>query len=182
MCLGIPLLGAVLSIAQAGVGFIAAQQQADAQNAAAEQNRVNAVAAANDRYASIQHQTLQEREAASQKLFQARIDGLRQRATTKVAAGEAGQIGPSVTGLSVDALLSDQRAQLARSEEAIQTNFDIKADHARGELEATYHNTVGRINSVRRAASPSLLPFLIQGAAGAVNAYKPTGAQYAGTA
>lgn len=156
-------LGAVLSIAQAAVGFAAAQQQADEQNAYYEQNRRAAVAAANDRYASLSNKTLQEREAASQELIQQKIEGMQKKATAAVSAGEGG-----VTGLSVNALLADFEGQMARRAEATRTNFKIKQQHNADEMVATYHNTVGRINSVRQASNPSPLPFILQGLGGAL--------------
>jgi hypothetical protein len=170
MCVGLPIVGALLSIGQAAVGFMGAQQAANEQNAYHERNRVAAVAAAGDKYASLNNQTLQHREAASDELLQKRIDALKARATAKVASGEAG-----VTGLSVNALLADFVAQQSRQEQAVQTNYEIRKMANYDEAVATYHHTIGRINSVRTAASPSILPFILQGIGGAVNAHKPAG-------
>ena len=154
-------IGAILSIAQAAVGFAAASQQAAAQNAAYEQNRLNAIAAANDKYASISRRAVQEKEAASQKLLEKRIQGVKQRAQGKQAAAEAG-----VTGLSVAALMQDFEAQALRGEAAIITNFENKQTYLADEMDATYHQTVARIYSVRPAAKPSPIGFILQGLGG----------------
>lgn len=172
MCIAaIPAIGAIISLAQGVMGFAAASQEAAAQNAYHEQNRLNAIAAANDRYASLNNKTLQEREAASQELFEKQQEAMKARATAAVSAGEAG-----VSGLSVDALMGDFLAQQGRQSAAIQTNFEIKKQYNVDEAEATYHNTVGRINSVRKAAKPSPIPFILQGIGGAVGAFSKTGA------
>lgn len=166
MCIAaMPLIGAVLSIAQAGAGFAAANQQANEQNAYYERNRQAALASMRDRYASLSYNTSQEREAASQKLFQKRIEALKAKSKAATAAGEGG-----VTGLSVDALLSDFEAQEGRNLEAIHTNYEIKKQHNVDEGVSTLHNTIGRINSVRQASKPSALPFVLQGLGGAIGA------------
>lgn len=151
-------LGIIAGIGQAIAGYAAASQQAAEQNAYYEQNRKAAIAAANDRYASIANNTLQHRESASADILQKRIDALKAKATAITAAGEGG-----VTGLSVDALLGDLQAQHDRQVESIRINYDIKKQGNQDEAVATYHNTIGRINSVRQASKPSPLPFIFQG-------------------
>jgi hypothetical protein len=163
MCIAaLPLLGMIASIGQAAVGFMAASQQAAEQNAYHEANRKAAVAAASDKYASQQNRILQEREAASQELFEKQITAMKARATAVTSAGEAG-----VTGLSVDALENDLLAQQGRQMQAIQTNWDIKQAHQADEMQSTYHQTVARINSVRKAVAPSPLGFIFQAIGGA---------------
>lgn len=154
-------LGIIASIGQAAAGYAAANQQAKEQNAYAESNRRAAVAANNDKYASIQNNTLQHREAAAQELFEKRIAAMRAKATAAVAAGEGG-----VSGLSVAALEQDLGAQLGRQEAAIQTNYEIKKMGNYDEAVASYHNTIGRINSVRAAAKPSPVGFIFQALGG----------------
>jgi hypothetical protein len=171
MCIAaLPLLGAVMSIAQAGVGYAAASQQAKEQNAYYERNRQAALAAMRDKYASIQNNTLQEREVASQELLTKRIEAVQKRSTAMVAAGDKG-----TTGLSVDALWQDFAAQQARQANAILTNYQNKKERNMDEGEAAYHNTIGRINSVRQAAKPSAAAFMIQGLSGAVGAIGKAG-------
>lgn len=159
-----------MSIAQAGVGFAAASQQANEQNAYYERNRQASLAAMRDRYASINNNTLQEREAASMELFEKNREALLQRAQAMTAAGEAG-----VTGLSVNALYRDQAGQQARRVASIMTNYNIKKQRNEDEAIATYHNTIGRINSVRQAASPSAAGFILQGIGGALGAFSRPG-------
>jgi hypothetical protein len=166
MC--VAALPAILAIGQGIAGFAGASGEASAQNAYYNQNRRAAIAAANDRYASLNNKTLQERAQASAELLQKQTEALKARATATASAGEAG-----VTGLSVDALQTDFLAQQGRQSEAIEVNFETARANNADEAVATYHNTIGRINSVRTAAKPSPIPFILQ-AAGA--AFKKPGA------
>ena len=174
MCVAtIPALGIIASIGQAVVGFAAASQAAAEQNAYWEENRRAAIQAANDRYAALAYQTLQEREKASQELFEKQIEAMKARATAAVSAGEAG-----VTGLSVDALMQDFLAQQGRQFQAIKTNYEIRKQYNYDEAVAYYHHTIGRINSVRRASKPSPLPFVFQALGGIAGAYRSPGTYY----
>ena len=160
MC--VAAIPAALAIAQAGVAYLGARGEASATNAYYKQNRAAAIAAASDRYAALNNNTLQEREKASQELFEKQREALITRSTAAVAAGEGG-----VTGLSVDALMGDLLAQQGRQTFAIETNYEIKKQHNVDEGLATYHNTISRINSVRKAAKPSPIPYILQGIGGA---------------
>lgn len=171
MCaMALPLLSAGLSIGQAAVGYGAATQQANAQNAAWQSNFNAAVAAQSDRYASINNNTRQERLSASEELMTKRLEAIRAEATARVAAGESG-----VTGLSTNALLGDYVARQGRQEDAIATNYEIKRDHNADELVATNHQAIARVNSMQRAAPVSALPFVFQAAGGVLGAFTKTG-------
>ena len=175
MCIAaLPALGVIASIGQAVVGFAAASQAAAEQNAYYEANRRAAIQAANDRYAALAYQTLQEREKASQELMEKQIEAMKARATAAVSAGEAG-----VTGLSVDHLMGDLLAQQGRQFQAIKTNYEIRKQYNADEAVAYYHQTISRINSVRRASKPSPLPYIFQGLGGAVGAFQRPGVTYA---
>ena len=168
--MAMPLIGAALSIGQAAAGYGAASKQAAEQNAYYEQNRLNAIQAANDKYAALAKNTIDERAASSQQLIQKRIEALKARSKAATAAGEGG-----VTGLSVDAMLSDYEAQEGRQLEAIHTNFDLKKQRNADEATNAYHQAIGRINSVRQASKPSALPFILQGIGGAMGAFSKAG-------
>jgi hypothetical protein len=168
--MAMPLIGAALSIGQAAAGYGAASKQASEQNAYYEQNRLNAVAAANDRYAALAKNTIDEKMSSSQQLIQKRIEALKARSKAAVAAGEGG-----VTGLSVEAMLGDYEAQEGRQLEAIHTNFDLKKQRNVDDANNAYHNTINRINSVRQASKPSALPFILQGLGGAMGAFSKAG-------
>lgn len=145
MCLPMAgaLIGAALSIAQMNAQAQAQYEQKEAANRQYTQNRQNAIVAANDKYASIGNKAVQERHAASTKLFQQRIDNVKKKAAAVVAQGEGG-----VTGLSLAAVMQDKLAQSARQENSIITNYDYKLGSLYDEADASYHDAVNRINSV----------------------------------
>ena len=161
------IIGAVLSVAQAAVGFAQQQQAADDQNAYFESNRRASVVAGTDRYASLNNQLLQKREAAAAEMFNKRIEAMKARSTAKVSAGEA-----NVTGLSVNALMDDLDRQHARQLAAIKRNYEFDRNNTEDELVATRNNTISRINSVRQARGPSGAAFALQAAGGVLGAFK----------
>jgi hypothetical protein len=164
MCIGIgAALGAVLSIGQAMASYSSAAAQAEDQNRYHEQNRRNAVRAAADRYSALARKADQEDAAASQKMVEKRVEGLQAKSKAKAAAATS-----NVTGLSVNALLADFEAQQARGEAAINLNLETRRKSLEDEADATYHNTISRINSVRTARKPSPLGYILQGLGGAM--------------
>lgn len=170
MCLALaPLLG----IAQFAVGAMSAvagyqqqKQQADQQN---EFYAANAKAANQAAIAAYQNQQIemnQKLASADQSITERRIEALKARGTARDAAGAAG-----VTGLSVDALVNDYYGVEGRGVDSVMTNFDMERQNIIAQMDATYHNTTARINSVQRAAEPSFLGAAIRIAGSAVGAF-----------
>lgn len=164
MCL--PVIAAVAAVGQAAVGYAAAKQQADEQNAFYQENAVAARTAAVNSYQNLQIRQEQERAAADQKAQENAIEALKARGRAQVAAGESG-----VTGLSIDALVGDLFQQEGRNWLAIDTNLQMTEGNIRTEMDNVKANAQGRINSVQRASSPSPLPFIFQGLSGAVGSF-----------
>lgn len=162
MCLAaLPVLGMALSIAGGVAGYQQAKQQADAQNQMYRDNARDANKAAESQYAAIEHRAVQERTATEQKLFESNVDALKARSQARTAAGDAG-----VTGLSVNALLGDLWSQQSRRDDASIQNYETAQSDAAAQMDQVKSQTQSRINSVQRAKSPSMLPFLIGGLAG----------------
>lgn len=155
-----------LSALSSASAFAGASQQAADQNALYQSNAsASTVALATD-YANLGVKSVQERQAASQKKFDTSLDALKARSTAWTAAGEAG-----VTGLSVDALVGDYFAAEGRQRQAIDTNNQMTQANIRAEMDSAQATAQNRINSVQQARSPSMLPFMISGLSGAVNAF-----------
>jgi hypothetical protein len=157
------------SVAGAGMGFMQAQQQADAQNAYYQANAKAARSAAIQEYANVQNSGIQQRNADEQKKLETAISGLRARGKVREAAGSAG-----VTGLSVDALVNDYYGQEGRQQDAIDQNYEIVRGNIQSQMDSIKSQTVARINSVPTAQEPSFAPFVLRGLSGIVSA----GAQY----
>ena len=161
MCIAaIPI---ILSIAQAGMSFAAASQQADDQNARAESNRRASVAAANDHYAAVNAQTVADRQTTSDKMLATQSKGLREAGTVRAAAA-----GSGFTGLSVAALEQDHWGQAQRDYGTLAGNYEAQRFHNQMDNEGYYHHTISRINSVPYAANPSPIPYLLSGLGGAM--------------
>lgn len=156
MCIAIgAVLGAALSIAQMGMSMQAQNEQKAAANAQYEKNRTAAISAAGHRYAQIGATSEGEREKALQKIFNDRVEYIKKRSTQIVSNGEGG-----ITGISSANLISDFAAQQARIESATQTNWHYKLASLKDEAIATYHDMVGRINSVTPGTPvPGFTPF-----------------------
>lgn len=121
----IPVAAAMLiaTVVSTAVSF---QQQsaarADQKALRAEQTlRANEAAVAN--YDQITLRRTQEQEAASQKVFENRLESLQTTATAQVAADEAGVSGPSV-----DAFLRQLYGREARFNESVSINLENTQD------------------------------------------------------
>lgn len=167
MCVAaLPLLSMGLSIAGGVASYSAAKSQAEQQNQMYRDNARDANKAAENQYAALQHKSIQERNAAGQKLFETNIDALKARSQARTAAGDAG-----VTGLSVNSLINDLWSQQGRRDDATMQNYETARDDAYAQMDQVKANTQSRINSVQRAKSPSILPFIIGGVANGLSAF-----------
>ncbi len=168
MCVAaiVAVTSAALSIAGSMAQYSAASQAAKDQNEYYLANAKASQQAAVNEYAALQNKQVQEKVASSQQLFQQNVEALQARSSAAAAAGDAG-----VSGLSVDALVGDYFAQQGRRAEALDTQYQMTAGNIRAEMEQTEAKAQSRINSVQRANPPSIVPFLISGASGAVNAF-----------
>ncbi|TCR92577.1 hypothetical protein [Rhizobium sp. BK376] len=77
MCDPVSLASLAIGAASQVTSFMGATQQAKTQNQLAENNRIEANAAASDQYAAIQNRMLQEKAAASRDLEDANQQTLR---------------------------------------------------------------------------------------------------------
>lgn len=170
MCLAMaPLLG-IASFASSTMGAVAQYQQesqvAQQQNAFYVQNANAANDAARAAYANQNNQIDQARASADQNVFERRVQALKARGTAQNAAGEAG-----VTGLSVDALMSDYSAAEGRGVDSVDTNFNTERENILAQMQATQSQTTARINGVQRVQPPSFLGAAVRIAGGALNAF-----------
>lgn len=168
MCVDpITAIGIGLSLAQGVAGYAQAQAQVDAQNQQAEQNRLNSLQAMRDEQSSLQRKLSQEKAASSTEMFKDQIAAAKAASQASVAANEAG-----VTGMSVDALLGDIKAQYGRQNDALDSNYQMSKASISDELVQTHNRAKSRIDSVPYAADASPFPFLIGAASGILKEYK----------
>jgi hypothetical protein len=109
-----------------------------------EENYQLSVQSANAQYRALQDRSSQEGEAATQKTLEQAREGAAARSRALAAAGEAG-----VSGLSVNALLTDFMGQEARYRESVATNLGYSKDQLASEMEGVRAQAQGRIASIQ---------------------------------
>ncbi|CAA2141610.1 hypothetical protein [Hyphomicrobium sp. ghe19] len=151
MCVAaMPLLMFGLSAASAVVGYMGQQQQYAAAAAQKSENDRAAADAARNRYESISKSLSSEQKKASSESMDAQTEALKARSKARVAAGEAG-----VSGLSVDALLSDFSNQEERYLGRIDQNYQTTRAAYQDERTGAYDTARARINSMATPVKPS---------------------------
>lgn len=170
MCVAaVPLLTFALSAASAVAGYMGQQQQYEAQMAQKRENDRAAADSARKRYESIATSLKGEQSKASGEMLDAQTEALKARSKAKVAAGEAG-----VSGLSVDALLSDFSGQEERYLGRIDQNYNTTAAAYQDEREGAYDTARQRINSMATPVKPSFAGAAIRIGQAGIDAYSST--------
>ncbi len=150
MC--VPAAGLALSLLSGVASYAQASAETSAYNAAAKQNSINAVSAANKSYEQNSTRISQEREVALQKKTEQQIEGMKAAATAKVSATEGG-----VAGNTVMAVLGDFYAKQGRFNDAVDNNYQMSRNSLIGERDSIFAQTQNQINSMPPKAKPSPL-------------------------
>lgn len=138
-----------LTVASSAAQVIAQQQAASAQSAANQRQYQNTMQA---RAANLNQANLemsQEREASMQKLEENNLAARAATSTARVSAGESG-----VSGLSVDALLSDLGTKQNRYNSSVVTNYDRAMGAIENQRQNINTNAASQINSLKTPAMP----------------------------
>jgi hypothetical protein len=140
---------AIASVASTVASVSAQQQAASAQTAANQRQYDNTMKAraANLNQTNLMQQ--QEREAGSQQLEQNNMAARAAKSTATVSAGESG-----ISGLSVDALLSDLGTKQNRFNSSVVTNYDNSSMAIANQRENVDINAASQINSLKTPAMP----------------------------
>lgn len=140
---------AIASVASTVASVSAQSQAADAQSAANQRQYENTMRAraANLNQTNLMQQ--QEREAGSQQLEQNNMAARAAKSTATVSAGESG-----ISGLSVDALLSDLGTKQNRFNSSVVTNYDNSSMAIANQRENVDINAASQINALKTPAMP----------------------------
>lgn len=168
MCEPMSIIGFALSAASGMAEMAAQQQAADNQNRLYEQNRLNAIAAFQDKQNAMNNRISQERESAATQQFDNSLDAQKARATNAVAAGES-----NISGNSVEALQRDIFAREQRMNDRIGQQKDWTIAQIQAEKKGQSYEALDRINSVRRAEQPNFIGGMLKIAAGGLSAAAP---------
>lgn len=166
MCDFITIASVALGIAQAGVGYMAAQAQYEQRAEEKRQNDINAANATEQQYRNLNIRARQDALAAHQQGQEANLEAARAVATTEAAAAE-GNVG----GLAVSHVLQDLYAQKGRHDAALDTNMRMNSAYIRGEKKAAAAGGQNQINSVPVPEKPSFAPYLLQAFGNGLNSY-----------
>lgn len=166
MCDPLSLVTFAVGAASSLVEFQAQSQAADDQNKLYEQNRLNALAAFEDKQNSMNQRIMQERESAAMEKFDTTLESRAARATNDVAAGESG-----VSGVSVDALARDFMSREQRFNSRIDKQTEWTTSALQAEKKGQSYEALDRINSVQRARKPSFIGAGLKIASSAISSY-----------
>jgi MarR-like DNA-binding transcriptional regulator SgrR of sgrS sRNA len=158
----------VLTAASTAMSVNAQQEQASAQEAANRRQYENSMKAmaANVNQTNAEH--MQQREAAMQKLDENNMQARAARSTAQVSAGENG-----ISGMSVDALLSDLGNRQQRFNSAVTTNYQNAEMAINNQRENIGIDTASQINSLKTPAMPDYAGAALRIGTAAYDYYNP---------
>lgn len=183
--MSLPLIGAAIGKAFTAIGSIGAGLQAAisvgsvALSYAQAKGQANAMEQANDEanerarrymiddYDSMTRMQQQETAAAGQRVHQNQLEARKAAASAQVASTAGG-----VSGLSVDALLSDIWGQEASMRDAVVQNLEATGQQLGTERTSIQRNYETSINTRQSPQHPSLFGSVLEAGAGVVGAYK----------
>lgn len=150
MCDPLSMIGFAVSAASSAVGYAGQVSAANEQNRIYAENATRANQNAKDQMFQTQQRMIQEQSAAADEKIDVQREARAAKATAFTAAGESG-----VSGLSVDALLSEFDGRAAEYEDRVDQNTEWTMNQLNNEMKGIQSNAEDRINSVQRAAKPS---------------------------
>jgi hypothetical protein len=153
---------------QAVAGYQQQKRQADQQNALYRANATNALAAFQQKQVDTDRRIQQERMQAAENNFNSELAARKAEATNVVAAGESGAVGQST-----DALMHDIQGQESRQVDNTNTNLDWTVQQLQGQKQGFAYEALDRINSVKKADTPSFAGAMLQIAGAGVKALTP---------
>jgi hypothetical protein len=161
MC--VAALSVVAGIAQAVVGFAAAQADYNAKAQAWQQNYVNALAAGRNDMTQVQQRQLQEQDAFVQQDQLQRIEQAEKESEVLANSG--------ATGISSENLVAGVRRQGLVNRTTLFTNYNMKVRQLQVQAEAIPTEEMNRINSMERPVAPNPLTYVVQALGSGVRAF-----------
>lgn len=141
----------VIGAASAGMSYMAANEQAAAQKKANQATAENALRARNFQVQQLQTRALQESDAASERIFESRLQALEGSASALNIAGARG-----IQGGTVEALAREYWAKQGRQEEAITRTANNTIQQLAAEQQGVQAQYENRMNSIQPVREPSL--------------------------
>lgn len=152
MCL---TLGTLVGLASSGMSYAAQSQQAEAQNAYAQQNAINANQAAVTKYSAELSRQREEAANAARQRQSAYRDTLNAQGTALASSQNEGN--------STTMTLQDLARQGAQQIGLIDANQSIQKEQGRDNLNSIHQEAKSRIAGVQTTSGPSLLSLAVNG-------------------
>lgn len=147
------LIASAMFASQAGsslMSYQAQKQQAEAQDAIYQQNKLNAYQSMRDEYLGVQDRQAQEIARSSQEIIQRRQEEQAHLATARVAAGEAG-----INGVTVERVLQGINAAASQDVDTMAQNKEWTLEQLSDQSKGITSKTQSRVNSVRKGVKPN---------------------------
>lgn len=141
----------VIGGASAVTGYMAQREAADAQTASNRATAASALQARNNTVAQLQTRALQERDAASEKMFEARVSALEGASSSSAKAAASG-----VEGNTVDALAREYWSKEGRTDAAIAKTANNTVAQLQAEQTGAQAQYEARLQSTPSVREPSL--------------------------
>ena len=152
MCLS---AAALIGIAQQGISYLSAKEQADQQYQNYKNNAVTAYSAANTQYAANNDKIIQEEAKAIQDKLQNKIQTIKAVGTAKASTQNQGS--------STNSVIQDLKRQGAQADGTTNINLKNAKTEALSTRQSIQQQTQNRINSVDPGQQPSLIAHAISG-------------------
>lgn len=150
MCNPTLIVAGVMTAASSVQQYQTASAQADYQEKKYEQNKKAANEALAQKYGDIGARQQQEKQAAAERRQDLSREEAAKRATTRVAAGEAG-----ISGNSVGRALGDISGAASRDRSTVDANLDWTLGELQRSKQSARAQTKGQIGSMSRGQQPS---------------------------
>ncbi|WP_404292410.1 hypothetical protein ACD578_08940 [Microvirga sp. RSM25] len=141
-------------------------QAAEDQNDLHERNRLAALQSFEDSQRAVNERISQEREKAALEKWDTALESRSAKATSDVAAGEAG-----ISGITIDALARDFSSREQRFNSRVDKNTDWTVADLQAQKTGQAAQTLDRINAQPKARKPSFVGAGLRIAAGGIDAY-----------
>lgn len=160
------LIKGATTLVSTGASIIGQQQQHAAQRDANRRQAESIRRATVENYRQLGARRLQEFDASTDQITEARREGLIQRERAITAAGEAG-----VSGLSVDALLADFEGRTSRFVNTTQRTYRNRSAQIASQERAAEFGATGQLAALPEPRAPSYFGAAVRAAGGIWSAY-----------
>lgn len=150
--MGFEVAALALAIGSTAATLYQQDQAAKAHEDYNKDQRENTIKAMNENMSQIELAKQQATEQAGQKQFENNLQAQKAMSTARVSAGEAG-----VSGLSVDALLSEIDGTRSRYNDSVSANLTDTVDEMNNQRTSAARNARSAVNQLKTPQAPDYI-------------------------